>query len=110
MTMNNVDISNSYRKFGRITCLMVFALGIFYATITAIGLVSLESSHDSIGNPYFTIMEILNIQIALLMAISMLAIHHYASPVDKHFSLIALILMLVVKINIPIMETFCTIS
>ncbi len=95
MTTNNIDMNDSCHKFGRVTCLMVFLLGIFYVIITAIGLFSLESPQDTIGNPYFTIMEILSILIALLMAISLAAVHHYAPPVDKFFSLIAVILMFV---------------
>jgi hypothetical protein len=74
---------------------MVFGLGIFYAIVTTIGLLSLKSSHDAIGNPYFTIMEILSILIALLMAISLVAVHYNASPGDKFFSLTALILMFI---------------
>ncbi|HEX5655132.1 MAG TPA: hypothetical protein VFX58_18780 [Chitinophagaceae bacterium] len=95
MTISHDDISSAYRTVGRTTCRMVFVLGIFYVTITVIGLFSLESPQDSIGDPYFTIMEVLSILIALLMAISMAAVHCYASPGDKIYSLIALILMFI---------------
>lgn len=72
---------------------MVFVLGIFYAVTTTIGFLTLQSPHDSIGNPYFTIMEILSMLISLLMAFSLIAVHLYAEPDDKFFSLTALILM-----------------
>ena len=93
--MSPDNFNSVYRKVGRVTCFMVFGLGIFYAIITTIGLLSLKSSHDTIGNPYFTIMEILSILIALLMTISIVAVHYYAAPVDKFFSLTSLMFMLV---------------
>ena len=93
--MSHDNFNPVYQKIGRVACFMVFALGIFYAVVTTIGLLSLESSHDTIGNPYFTIMEILSILIALLMTISIVAVHYYAAPVDKFFSLASLIFMLV---------------
>ena len=93
--MRHDNFNSVYRKVGRVTSFMVFGLGIFYAIVTTIGLLSLKSLHDTIGNPYFTIMEILSILIALLMTISIVAVHYYAAPVDKFFSLTSLIFMLV---------------
>lgn len=74
---------------------MVSALGIFYVFVTSAGLLSLKTSQEAIGYPYFTIMEILSITIALLMTISTVAVHYLASPGDKVFSLISVIFMLV---------------
>ena len=93
--MRHDNLNSVHRKVGRVTCFMVFGLGIFYAVVTTIGLLSLKSLHDTIGNPYFTIMEILSILIALLMTISIVAVHYYAAPVDKFFSLTSLMFMLV---------------
>jgi hypothetical protein len=93
--MGQDNFNTTHLKVGRITCFMVFGLGICYALVTTIGLISLKSPHDPIGNPYFTIMEILSILIALLMAISMVAVHFYASSGDKFFSLTALIFMFI---------------
>jgi hypothetical protein len=93
--MSHKNLDFAYHKVGRTTCFMVFGLGIFYTLVTTMGLLSLKSSHDAIGNPYFTIMEILSILIALLMTISVVAVHYYASPVDKVFSLTSLIFILV---------------
>ncbi len=92
----NAEITfSAYRKVGRVASGTAFTLGVIYAIITILGLLSLKSSQDSIGNPYFTIMEILSILISLCMAISMVAVHYYASPNDKIFSLTALILMFI---------------
>lgn len=72
---------------------MVFALGIVYAITTILGLLSLQSHHDSIGDPYFTIMEILSILISLSMAISLIAVHLFIPNSDRFYSLTGLILM-----------------
>lgn len=93
--MNEQNLQSPYRKVGPITCRMVFLLGAFYAIITTIGLLSLESSQHSIRNPYFTMMEILSILIALLMSISLVAVHYYTASTDKFYSLTALILMFI---------------
>jgi len=93
--INDQDIPSAYRTIGQTACWMVFVLGVFYAVITTIGLFSLESPQHSIGNPYFTIMEILSILIALLMAVSLVAMHYSAAPDDKFYSLTALILMFI---------------
>jgi hypothetical protein len=91
--MSPDNFNATYRKVGQTSCYMVFGLGICYALVTTIGLLSLKSSHDAIGDPYFTIMEILSILIALLMTISIAAVYCYASPVDKLFSLVSLVLI-----------------
>lgn len=80
---------------GRFTCRAVFVLGLAYTIITILGLLSLKSPEEPIGNPYFTIMEILTILIAPLMTISMVAVHYYASRSYRVYSLVAILLMLI---------------
>ena len=91
--MNYENFTPRHNKIGQVTCRMVFASGIFYAVITTIGLLSLQSPHDTIGNPYFTVMEILSILISLLMAFSLIAVHYNTELTDRFYSLTALILM-----------------
>lgn len=91
--MNYENFTPRHNKIGQVTCWMVFASGIFYAVITTIGLLSLQSPHDTIGNPYFTVMEILSILISLLMAFSLIAVHYNTELTDRFYSLAALILM-----------------
>ncbi|WP_026898323.1 hypothetical protein [Daejeonella oryzae] len=91
--MNKDNFNSFYRSVGRTTCRIIFVLGIIYAITTTIGLLSLQSPDDSIGNPYFTIMEILSIVISLLMAISLITVHLCAPLIDKFFTLTALIFM-----------------
>lgn len=85
--------SDPYRKVGSITCWMVFVLGVVYAGVTLFGFLSLKSPDEPIGDPFFTVMEILTILLSTLMAISMGVVHRYASPEDKFFSLTALLFM-----------------
>jgi DMSO reductase anchor subunit len=89
------DFNSKYLKFGQFTCRAVFILGLTYAVTTVLGFFSLKSPQEPIGNPYFTIMEILTILIVPLMAISMVAVHYHASPVDKIYSLAALLFMFI---------------
>lgn len=86
---------STYLKIGKISCRAVFILGVCYAVTTLLGFISLTSPVEPIGNPYFTIMEILTIVIAPLMAISMTAVHYYASPVDKIYTHLAVFFMFI---------------
>jgi hypothetical protein len=95
MAIQPDNFNSTFRKVGCATSWAVLLLGLLYAIITAIGLLSLPSPKDPIGDPYFTMMELLTILIAPLMAISMVAVHDYASNDDKFFSLISLILMFI---------------
>ncbi|MCY7423109.1 MAG: hypothetical protein LH478_15360 [Chitinophagaceae bacterium] len=80
---------------GKYTCWFASVLGIVYVVTTVIGFLSLNSPDDPISDPYFTIMEILTMLIAPSMAISMIAVHNYASSNDKMYSLTALCFMFV---------------
>lgn len=92
--MYREDNTSSHR-FGRIASGLVFILGIAYAITTVLGFLSLQSPLDPIGDPYFTLMELLIILLAPLMAITMVAIHFHAHPAHKRYSLAAVFLMFV---------------
>jgi hypothetical protein len=66
---------------------------VVYAITTVLGFLSLKSPQDPIGDPFFTIMELLIVLIVPLMVISMVAVHAYAAPDAKVYSLAALIFM-----------------
>jgi len=53
-------------------------IAVVYAVILALGILSLKSPQDPIGDPYFTIMELLILFMAPLMVVSMVAVHAYA--------------------------------
>jgi hypothetical protein len=93
--MGNDNLQSAYHRIGRITCQLVFGLGLFYALITIIGLLSLKSPSDMISDPYFTMMEILSILIAVLMAISVVAVHYSVAADNKLYSLTAVACMFI---------------
>lgn len=95
MPLNNLNSPFHFRTVGTTACLSIFILGIIYAITTLLGLLSLELPNDPIGDPYFTIMELLTILIASLMVIAMVAIHAYASPERKSYSLAAVCFMFI---------------
>jgi hypothetical protein len=65
-----------------------------YLPTLVLGLFSLKSPQDAIGDPYFTILELLIVLMAPFMVVSMVAVHAYASPEVKAYSLTALALMI----------------
>ena len=84
-----------YGMMGRTTSWAVFILGIVYAVATILGFLSLQSPQDPIGDPFFTIMELLTILIAPLMATSMVAVHYHAAPEDRIYSLASVCFMFI---------------
>jgi hypothetical protein len=73
----------------------VFVHGAVYALVTALGFLSLESPQDPIGDPYITVMRLLIIPLAALYVVTTVAIHAYARPAVKMYSLTALVFMVV---------------
>ena len=82
------------RMVGRAATWAVFVFGVIYAIITTLGFRSLQSPQDPIGEPFVSLMEVLIILMAPLYVISMVAIHAYAPPAQKLYSLLALIFMI----------------
>ncbi len=96
--MSNKDIATRHLKIGKISAIAVFYLLLAYVIITTLGLLSLKSPEDPIGEPYFTLMEILILLIAPLILIVMAAVDSYASDEAKIFSRIALIFMIIMAV------------
>ena len=86
--------TTQYRIVGRAAAWAVFVLGVIYAIITTLGFLSLQSPQDPIGEPFVTLMELLIVLMAPFYIISMVAIHAYALPEQKLYSLLALIFMI----------------
>ena len=84
-----------HRTIGRAAAWSVFILGVVYALVTALGFLSLESPQDPIGPPYITMMRLLIIPLAALYLVTMVAVHAYARPAAKVYSLTALVFMTV---------------
>jgi hypothetical protein len=64
-----------------------------YAVTLTVGLLSLQAPQQPIGDPWFLILEILILVMAPLMVALMVAVHTFASPQTKAFSLMALVFM-----------------
>ena len=92
--MSHESFTPQHRIIGRAAAWAAFGFGVVYAVVTALGFLSLQSPQDPIGDPFFTLMEILLILTVPLMLVSMVAVHAYAAPADKVYSLTALIFML----------------
>jgi hypothetical protein len=80
---------------GRFAAFAVFFLLIAYAVTLVLGFFSLNSPQDPIGDPYFSILELLIVVTAPLMVIVMIAVHAYASPETRMYSLTALAFMII---------------
>lgn len=96
--MPTQDISSQHLKIGRISALAVFYLLLVYVIVTLLGLLSLKSQLDPIGDPYFTIMEILILLLAPLMLIVMVEVDNNATNDMKIFSRLAVIFMIVTTV------------
>jgi hypothetical protein len=83
----------SARRLGTASAVGTVLLGAVYAATLATGLLSLQSPEHPIGDPFFTILEILIILTMPLMVALMVAVHAWASAETKVFSLMALVFM-----------------
>jgi len=92
--MSHEGFTAQHRTIGRAAAWAVFSLSVVYVVPLVLGILSLKSPQDPIGDPYFSIMELLIILTAPLMVVSMVAVHAYASPEVKAYSFTALAFMI----------------
>jgi hypothetical protein len=92
--MSHEGFTSQHRAIGRAAAWAVSLFLVLYAVTTVLGFLSLRSPLDPIGDPYFSIMKLLILLIAPLMVLSMVAVHAYASPGVKAYSLSALVFMI----------------
>lgn len=92
--MFHAGFTPQHRAIGRGAAWAVFFFLVVYVVTTVLGFLSLKSPQDPIGDPFFTIMELLIVLIAPLMVVSMVAVHAYAPPEVKVYSLTALVFMI----------------
>jgi hypothetical protein len=81
------------RRLGIVSAAGTVSLMVVYAITLVAGLVSLQSPEQPIGDPLFSILEILIILMMPVMVALMVAVHAWASPDTKTFSLMALVFM-----------------
>lgn len=93
--MSHAGFTRQHYMPGRFAAFVVCFLLIAYAVTLVLGFFSLKSPQDPIGDPYFSILELLIVVTAPLMVIVMIAVHAYASPETRMYSLAALAFMII---------------
>jgi len=96
--MSHEGFTSLHRQLGRAAAWVVFSLIVIYAVTTILGFLSLKDPQDPMGDPYFTMMEILIILMVPFMVISMVAVHAYATQEVKLYSFTALTFMIVMAV------------
>jgi hypothetical protein len=81
------------RRLGISAAATTVILGLAYAVTLVAGFRSLQSPQQPIGDPLFSLLEILIIIAMPVMIALMVALHAWASPETKAFSLMALVFM-----------------
>jgi hypothetical protein len=81
------------RRFGIFSASATVVLLVAYAVTLAVGLASLESPRQPIGDPMFTILEVLIIATMPAVVALMVAVHAWAPTEAKTLSLVSLVFM-----------------
>jgi hypothetical protein len=87
------SFSVATRRLGILSALGVALLCPVYAIALVGGLLSLPTPQDPIGDPFFSVLEILILLLAPLMVVLAAAIHAWAPQGSKAFGLLSLIFM-----------------
>lgn len=83
------------RRLGVASAVAVASLVVIYTVTLAAGFLSLDSPRDPIGDPYFSLLEILILSMVPFMVTLMVAVHAWAPAEARVFSLTALAFMVV---------------
>src|SRR5919112_442445 len=90
---DRVEFTATARRFGIFSGSATVILLVAYAVTLIVGLASLGSPQEPIGDPMFTILEILIITMMPAMVALMVAVHAWAPMCAKTLSLISLVFM-----------------
>jgi hypothetical protein len=88
-----VEFSATARRLGIFSAAGVVVLGVAYAVTLVVGFLSLKSPQQPIGDPMFSILEVLIIVMLPVMVALMVAVHAWAPSHAKTFSLTAVVFM-----------------
>lgn len=88
-----IEFSATARRLGLVSAVSVVLLQVAYAATLAVGFLSLESPSEPIGDPMFSILEVLILAMAPAMVGLMVAVHAWAPPRAKVLSLTAVVFM-----------------
>jgi hypothetical protein len=86
-----VEFSATARKLGIFSAVGVAVLEVVYAVTLAVGFLSLKSPQEPIGDPMFSILEVLIIVMMPVMVALMAAVHAWAPSHAKTLSLAAVV-------------------
>jgi hypothetical protein len=89
----NAEYSTVARRIGIVSAIIVAVLIFLYAVTLTAGFVSLDSNDEQIGDPYFTLLEVLIIVMMPPMVSLMVAVHAWAPARLKALSLTSVIFM-----------------
>lgn len=79
------------RRLGIASSIAVCALDVLYAVVLGAGLLSLRVSSEPIGDPYFTVMELLILVLMPLFVSMMVALQQWADPARRVHGTIAVV-------------------
>ena len=88
-----LQFTTTARRFGIASAGSVAALQVAYALTLITGFLSLESPDQPIGDPMFTILEVLILAMMPAMVALMVAVHAWAPPRTKAWSLTSVVFM-----------------
>jgi len=91
--MSHMDFTQKNRRIGVYSAFAVFILSVAYVVVLVLGFLSLKSPQEPIGDPYFSLLELLIIILSPLLVVVMASVHAYAAREVKTYSLVALIFM-----------------
>lgn len=87
------EFTATARRFGITSAVSVVALQVAYAVTLVMGFMSISSADEPIGDPMFTILEVLILAMMPAMVALMAAVHAWAPASAKALSLTALVFM-----------------
>jgi hypothetical protein len=90
---DSMRFSATARRLGILSAAATFILIVAYAVTLIVGLMSLESPQEPIGDPMFTILEVLIIIMMPAMVALMVAVHAWAPMRVKTLSLTSVVFM-----------------
>jgi hypothetical protein len=90
---DSMRFSATARRLGILSAAATTILIVAYAATLVVGLMSLESPQEPIGDPMFTILEVLIIIMMPAMVALMVAVHAWAPMHDKTLSLTYVVFM-----------------
>jgi hypothetical protein len=88
-----LTFTGTARRLGMVSAFGTVLLCVVYSTLLVAGLLTLDSPQQPIGDPLFSILEILIILIMPLMVGLMVAVHAWAPAEVKVLSLMAIVFM-----------------